>query len=143
MKHFIISSILSLVFFIPSTVYSLYPYPSFVKNCTSATFDGVNLIVVDCSAQLNVPSNQLHTLGQYTSIINDNSTTPTVIANCFFNNCGNIHAKSPVLFQNVVFNNSKYIGDAVSNTGLGGAAVLVDNTTATFTNVSFLNGYAR
>ncbi len=76
---------------------SSYPYPSFVSNCTSGNYDGVNLIVVDCSAQLSVPSAQRPTLGQYAVVIDSN--TSTLIENCLFNNCGNIHAFSPVVFK--------------------------------------------
>lgn len=98
--------------------------PTYVTRCLNGTFDGTNLIQVNCTSHAD--------LGQFpisynlnNGVINtSDTTTPTRIQNCQFNGCGNIYTTAPLLFQNVIFNHLSFVG-VLSQTAGGGGAVLV------------------
>lgn len=107
--------------------------PQFVNTCLNGVSKGGKLIQVYCTSRQD--------FGEV--VINNSSGATTVISNCQFNGCGNIHAKTPVMFTNVVFNHSAYGGVNSFASGGAGGAVIVDNTAATFKNVTFLNCKAK
>lgn len=116
-----------------SFVFSSSNVPQFVDTCLKGVSQGGKLIQVYCTSRQD--------FGEV--VINNSSGATTVISNCQFNGCGNIHAKTPVMFTNVVFNHSAYGGVNSFASGGAGGAVIVDNTAATFKNVTFLNCKAK
>ncbi len=101
----------------------------YVQACMNGAYDGVNLIQVNCT----------ETEDRAGEVLINNSSGITMIQNCQFNNCGNIKAKTPVQFRNVVFNNSTYGGSTTFNQGGAGGAVALDGTNGYFENVTFTN----
>lgn len=106
--------------------------PTFVQTCLNGAWDGVNLIQVNCTTRAD--------FGEY--VINNSSGT-TIIANCQFNGCGNIHAKTDVQFINVLFNSSSYGGFNSQFNGGAGGAVAINGAYGYFENVTFSNCKAK